>query len=317
MWRSVVRALFIALVFASSASADSSSPSANRWTVQFHSGDVSVSSVGATDWRTPEPGQVLSAPFHIRTGATGEMILLRGEDTLLVSPESRIEVRAVEHSPDIGLVTRIQQAVGSLVYQVEKRSRQRFEVHTPYLVSVVKGTTFTISVTEHDTSVSLNEGSLEVLSKDGLHRALLKPGEIARHEKGMGAIRVSDGTLKQSQWGAWHPANARHDTAGDKRSRPDVSLWRHAPHASGTAPGRSGTAPGRSGIAPGRSGTAPGRSGTAPGRSGTAPGRSGIAPGRSGTAPGRSGIAPGRSGMLRGRSGMAPGRSGIAPGKNK
>ena len=303
MWRSVVRVLFIALIFSSSASADSSSLSANRWTVQIHSGDVSVSSVGATDWRIPEPGQVLSAPFHIRTGSTGEMILFRGEDTLLVSPESRIEVRAVEHSPDTGLVTKILQAVGSLVYQVEKRSRQRFEVHTPYLVSVVKGTTFTISVTENDTSVSLDEGSLEVLSKDGLHRALLNPGEIARHEKGMGAIRVSDGALKQSQWGAWHPANARRDKAGDKRSRLDVSNWRHAPHVSGIAPGRSGTAPGRSGMAPGLSGLAPGLAGTAPGRSGTAPGRLGITPGRSGTAPGRLGI--------------TPGRSGTAPGKNK
>lgn len=303
MWRSFVRTLFVTLVFASSASADSASDSANRWSVQTLSGDIFVASVGQEDWYSPESGQVLNAPFRIRTGATGSVILARGEDTLLVAPQSRIEIQAAQDSPDDGLMTRILQAIGSLVYQVEKRPRQRFEVHTPYLVSVVKGTTFTISVSESDTAVSLDEGSLEVLSKDGLDRALLKPGELARHGKGMGGIQVSDTTLQRSHWGRWHPGNATLDTAGDRQTQIDVAQLQYVPGVPGHANGQPGTAPDPADTAPGLAGTAPGLAGTAPGLAGTAPGLGGMPPGLMGLTPGL--------------SGTGPGKSGAAPGKNK
>ena len=267
---------FTILVFLCSVSvsrlalADPSSLSANEWTVQSSSGDVSAATTGPDNWRNIKPGQTLTAPFSIRTAATGQAVLIRGDDTLLVAPESVIEVRAARRS-DAGLITRILQSIGSLVYQVEKRPQQRFEVETPYLVSVVKGTRFTISVTEREAVVSLEEGSLEVLSKDGSHRGLLKPGEIARSKQGANHIEVSNAQLQRSQWGSWHPANARRDAGGSKRRGLDVARMQvpahalHSPGLSGTAPGLSGFALGRSGITPGLSGTAPGLSGTAPG----------------------------------------------------
>ena len=281
---------FTILVFLCSVSvsslalADPGSLSANEWTVQSSSGDVSAATTGLDNWRSIKPGQTLTAPFGIRTAATGQAILIRGDDTLLVAPKSVIEVRAASHS-DAGLITRILQTIGSLVYQVEERPRQRFEVETPYLVSVVKGTRFTISVTEHETLVSLEEGSLEVLSNDGTHRGLMKPGEIARSKQGANRIEVSNAQLQRSQWGSWHPANARRGAGDSKRRGLDVARMQvpthalHSPGLSGTAPGLSGFALGRSGIAPGRSGIIPGRSGIIPGLSGTAPGLSGTAPG--------------------------------------
>lgn len=112
--------LLFTLVYISSASAESSSPSANQWTVQSRSGEVFFASARTDEWQNPEARQVLSASFTIRTGATGETVLVRGEDALLIAPESRIEVQGAEHSTDSGLVTRIPQAIGSLVYQVER-----------------------------------------------------------------------------------------------------------------------------------------------------------------------------------------------------
>ena len=277
MWRFTILVFLCSVSVSSLALADPSSLSANEWTVQSSSGDVSAATTGPDNWRNIKPGQTLTAPFSIRTAATGQAILIRGDDTLLVAPESAIEVRAARRS-DAGLITRILQSIGSLVYQVEKRPQQRFEVETPYLVSVVKGTRFTISVTERETVVSLEEGSLEVLSKDGTHRGLLKPGEIARSKQGANHIEVSNAQLQRSQWGSWHPANARRDAGGSKRRGLDVARMQvpahalHSPGLSGTAPGLSGFALGRSGIAPDRSGIAPGLSGSAPGLSGTAPG---------------------------------------------
>ena len=291
MWRFTILVFLCSVSVSRLALADPGSLSANKWTVQSSAGDVSAATTGPDNWRSIKPGQTLTAPFSIRTAATGQAILIRGDDTLLVAPKSVIEVRAASHS-DAGLITRILQTIGSLVYQVEKRPRQRFEVETPYLVSVVKGTTFTISATEHETLVSLEEGSLEVLSNDGTHRGLMKPGEMARSKQGANRIEVSNVQLQRSQWGSWHPANARRGAGGSKRRGLDVARMQvpahalHSPGLSGTAPGLSGFALGRSGIAPGRSGIAPGRSGITPGLSGTAPGLSGTAPGLSGTAPG-------------------------------
>ena len=270
MWRFSILIVLCAVTVSRLALADPNSQSANEWTVRSSSGEVSVATPGPDNWRSIKTGQTLTAPFSIRTAATGQAILIRGDDTLLVAPESVIEVRATRRS-DAGLVTRILQSIGSLVYQVEKRPQQRFEVETPYLVSVVKGTTFTISVTEREAVVSLEEGSLEILGKDGARRGLLKPGEIARSKQGTNHIEMSNAQSQRSQWGSWHPANAKQDAGDSKRRGLDVARMQvpahalHSPGLSGAAPGLSGSAPGRSGFAPGRSGVAPGQSGFAPG----------------------------------------------------
>ena len=309
MWRYIV-GMFLGLV---SLPGLASAETADRWTVQSSSGEVSVAA--GSEWRSLAAGQILSAPFTVKTGTTGQVTLVRGEDLLVLVPQSRILVKAVRRTDD-GLLTRIIQSLGNIVYQVEKRSRQRFEVETPYLVSVVKGTTFTISVTEGDTAVSLAEGSLEVVSKDGVHRALLVPGEIARHIKGVRGIQVSNAALQQSRWGAWHPANSRRSAARQHRSGPGGSgtyvvspvVGRHG--VSDSDSGRIGTAPGQSGGTPGLSATAPGLSGGPPGLDRTPPGLSGGPPGLTGTAPGLLGGPPG---LTR----TAPGRSGSAPGLNR
>ena len=284
MWRFTILVFLCSVTVSRLALADPGSLSANEWTVRSTSGDVSAATIGPDDWRSIKTGQTLTAPFSVRTAATGQAILIRGDDTLLVAPKSVIDVRAARHS-DAGLITRILQTIGSLVYQIEKRPQQHFEVETPYLVSVVKGTTFTISVTEREAVVSLEEGSLEVLSKDGTRRGLLKPGEIARSKQGTNHIEMSNAQSQRSQWGAWHPANAKQNAGDNKRRELDVARMQVPAHAL-HSPGLSGSAPGLSGAAPGLSGTAPGLSGTAPGLSGTAPGLSGTAPGLSGTAPG-------------------------------
>jgi len=273
MWRCIILVFLCSLAPTGLVFAESSPLSANQWSVQSSSGDVSTAAVGTDRWQRLETGHVLTSPFTIRTGPTGQVVLVRGDDTVLVSPGSELEVQAARYS-DAGLITRILQSIGSLVYKVEKRTRQRFEVETPYLVSVVKGTTFTISVSKRDTVVSLQEGSLEVLSIDGSQRALMEPGEIARTIQGMRGIDVINVQPQRSQWGSWHPANTKRDAG--HRTKPGSNVARvhasvHARHSSD----RSGSATGLPHTPHGRSDT-PHRlsSHTPPGLSRTPPGLS-------------------------------------------
>ena len=71
------------------------------------------------------------------------MLLVRGEETILISPNSVIGVPAEKKD---GMSTTIVQQAGSILLEVEKRNVKHFEVETPYLAAVVKGTQFSVTV---------------------------------------------------------------------------------------------------------------------------------------------------------------------------
>ena len=79
----------------------------------------------------------------IRTGRNGRVLLKRGEETILISPNSVVGVPAEKKE---GLSTTIVQQAGSILLEVEKRNVKHFEVETPYLAAVVKGTQFRVTV---------------------------------------------------------------------------------------------------------------------------------------------------------------------------
>ena len=55
-----------------------------------------------------------------------------------------------------GLSTTIMQQAGSILLEVEKRNVKHFEVETPYLAAVVKGTQFRVTVNAGSTSVDVD-----------------------------------------------------------------------------------------------------------------------------------------------------------------
>ena len=56
--------------------------------------------------------------------------------------------------------TIVQQA-GSILLDVEKRNVKHFEVETPYLAAVVKGTKFTVTSGDEGASVKVTRGSVQ------------------------------------------------------------------------------------------------------------------------------------------------------------
>lgn len=154
--------------------------------IEEASGTVAITS-STGDMLGTQPGTQLVAPFTIKTGSDGRVVVSHRLDKLTVGENSQSTVAVPKH--DKGSVfTLIKQKLGSVLYEVEHRVKDNFEVDTPYLVSVVKGTTFNIHVTQNASSVSLIEGRVLVYTPDKKSELMLTPGQAAIksiHSKGI------------------------------------------------------------------------------------------------------------------------------------
>jgi hypothetical protein len=146
------------------------------WQVSRVTGDVWVSSAGAQKVSLTSAAQV-QAGDSVRTGRNGRVLLVRGEEVIMIAPGSEI---AIPESSSDGMATTIVQRIGSATFEVEKRNVQHFKVETPYLAAVVKGTRFQVSVAGSTARVNVTRGAVDVSDfKSGQH-ALIMPGQVAR-----------------------------------------------------------------------------------------------------------------------------------------
>src|SRR5215471_7884133 len=145
------------------------------WRVSKSSGTVWVIASGAqqaslSDETALKPGDA------IRTGPNGRVLLVRGEETLLVAPNSVIALPTEQKD---GLSTTILEQAGSVLIQAEKRNTKHFQVETPYLAAVVKGTQFRVSVDGRGARVNVLGGQVEVSDFKSGQYALVLPGQSA------------------------------------------------------------------------------------------------------------------------------------------
>src|SRR3954467_950424 len=151
------------------------------WSVGKASGEVWVATSGAQQVSLNQQ-EALKPGDTIRTGRNGRVLLVRGEETILISPNP---VGGLPTEKKDGLSTTIIQQAGSILLEVEKRNVKHFEVETPYLAAVVKGTQFRVSVNAGKTSVDVMRGQVEV--------ADFKSGQIARVMAGQHATAFAHG----------------------------------------------------------------------------------------------------------------------------
>lgn len=178
------------------------------WHISKSSGDVWVISSGAqqialTNDANFKPGD------EIRTGRNGRVLLVRGQESILVSPNSVISLPPDETEKKDGLSTTILQQAGSILLEVEKRAVKHFEVETPYLAAVVKGTQFRVSVNKDDSSVDVLRGEVEVAGFKSGQYTTVRPGQAARvATEGRGDLSLSgSGTLSPIQQGKPHQSS--------------------------------------------------------------------------------------------------------------
>src|SRR4051812_2631964 len=88
------------------------------WTVGKSSGEVWLTSSGAQP-ASLKSEEMLKPGDTVRTGRTGRVLLRRGEETMLISPNSVVGIPAEKKD---GLSTTIVQQAGSILLEVEKRN---------------------------------------------------------------------------------------------------------------------------------------------------------------------------------------------------
>jgi hypothetical protein len=158
------------------------------WQVNKSSGEVWVTAAGVapaslTDQASVKPGD------SIRTGRNGRVLLVRGQETILVAPNTAITIPAIQK--DAGSTTIVQQS-GSILLEVDKRNVRNFEVETPYLVAAVKGTQFKVSVSQGNASVDVLKGSVQVADFKSGQYALVLPGQSAKvSTQGQGGLSLN------------------------------------------------------------------------------------------------------------------------------
>lgn len=185
----LVAALILGMASGASAADD------GVWSVSKSSGDVWLSADGAQPVSLSQEG-TLKPGDTIRTGRNGRVLLVRGEETILISPNSVVGLPAEKKE---GLSTTIIQQAGAILFEVEKRNVKHFEVETPYLAAVVKGTQFSVTVGAGSTRVGVLRGQVEVSD--------FKTGQIAQVLPGQAATAFAHGKpgLSLSGTGTFNP----------------------------------------------------------------------------------------------------------------
>jgi hypothetical protein len=75
-------------------------------------------------------------------------------------------------------MTQIIEQFGNVIFKIKKMTMPHFAVETPFLAAVVKGTTFSVTVTDKGASVQVIEGRVEVATRDGGASYMVLPGDI-------------------------------------------------------------------------------------------------------------------------------------------
>ena len=169
------------------------------------------------------PGKSFSLPLEVETGTDDAATFELTNSVIEVSANSMMRIVAPESAPT-GVVQRVLQGAGSVLFHVHRGTIERFQVETPFLVSVVKGTVFNVLVRDDGATVSLQEGRLGVSSIDAQQTVDLLPGDVAFAGRD-GVLRVLDVQLTNNDVKARTPSTSR--AAGSEASR-DVAAVANA-----------------------------------------------------------------------------------------
>jgi hypothetical protein len=225
-----------------------------NWRLVQRVGNVFISPKGST-----LPGTALALGTVITTGQNGRVILSRAGQQIVLQPNSRIEL-----TPDAGSKTSLQQTLGAAIFKVDKRKQPHFEVNTPFLAAIVKGTEFSVTVTADAAEVDVLQGSVETRSVLGSALKLLRKGMKARVTAA--SPRQIDFLGKSGQWqsiseneGSWRFRDKDSTRSADNGRETLVSIG-----GSGDGGGTHGGGQGGGSVSGWSSGGGP-KSGSAPG----------------------------------------------------
>jgi hypothetical protein len=183
-----VRRLFVPLVIALLAATVSTYSAPRGWLVQKTSGEAVYGAQSAVLTR----GVVLDRGASVRTGDNGKVLLVRSAESVFIGPYT---VAAIAAHPTNGLETTVLLQRGQARLSVRKRNAAHFSVETPYLVAVVKGTQFNVTVRRNSAEVSVQEGRVAVKALKSGRYADVSAGQKATVDAAGNLILTGKGQL--------------------------------------------------------------------------------------------------------------------------
>ena len=182
-------ALFIAVGLSAVAAPKAAAEEPTRWVVAESQGDATQQAADGAAVPVAA-GAVLVEGASVRTGANGRLIVAHGNDRMTVSANSTF---SIPRGADPATGPSILQTLGTLLFKVEHTPGRRFEVDTPYLAAVVKGTVFTVSIEDGAQIVHVAQGAVEVSAALSHNAVLVRPGQTATLSSPSGTPAIIDG----------------------------------------------------------------------------------------------------------------------------
>ena len=158
---------------------------ADELTISRLSGLVEITAKGKVI--ATQLGAKVASPLKVVTGADGSVRLEHDSAALDIGPNSIVVLPKSSNST----LDKIEQQIGRVLYSVKPRKTRPLVVETPYLVSVVKGTTFSIAVENETATIALLEGSLLISGNGVEEEVLLAPNQKATRARGERVISVT------------------------------------------------------------------------------------------------------------------------------
>lgn len=195
------------------------------WTATVVKGQVSYREGGkpAARWIPLKVGGLLSSLAELRTGPTGHAELHYQNSKIVAAPNSEFKLPGPTRK---GAIYRVTQKVGTFLYKIKHHARDRFQVQTPYLTTIIKGTIFTVLASPSGTSVHVIEGAVFVQPAGSNGGSFVRPGETAHVSKGNRDHVIMQGKRASATPGKKGNANAapgkqgsRDFTGPDKRAQ--------------------------------------------------------------------------------------------------
>ena len=153
-------------------------PGALEWTAVEVSGAVHSRAAYARDdqWTRIRPGDGLSPLAALRTGGRGEAKIVGGAQTLVVGPDSELEMPSLAPT---GRAAEALQDRGTVDYEIAGGDTGGLDVVTPYLVAAADAATFRVAILEGRSIVDVFDGTVLVTSRLDGTAATLNPGQGA------------------------------------------------------------------------------------------------------------------------------------------
>ena len=145
------------------------------WVVLESNGKVYFQDVDQKNWQPVATKTVLNPGAKIKADKDSWAFLSHFKDRAVLTADSQLVIAPAKKSWVSVILD-----FGTSLFDVNRRSANRFQVETKYLVATVKGTTFGVNVDEDEASVSVSEGTVGTKKRDGSGESDVKAGQTGR-----------------------------------------------------------------------------------------------------------------------------------------